>query len=161
MLSNVSGAGNVACSKIGNLHAGVVLSTTPNIGTKGYPIPRSKNIQKLVHVFHAFDDLSTLHKGAIDHYDVELLVGDFEIPLIRKLESLRNLPAKELIPGGIPYMDELLKKAAIKDVTNSTIGKEKNLCFNNPEDITVLLVPSWGGKGFPESYGARFHRKTG
>ena len=83
------GDGNMAYSKIGHLSADVVLATTPNIGTKGYPIPRSKKIKKLVHVFHAFDDLATYYKGSLDHYDAVLLVGEFETPLIRKLEELR------------------------------------------------------------------------
>ena len=37
------GNGNMAFSKIGHLKAKVMLSTTPNIGSEGYPIPRSKN----------------------------------------------------------------------------------------------------------------------
>ena len=150
------GDGNMAYSKIGHLSADIVLATTPNIGTKGYPIPRSKKIKKLVHVFHAFDDLATYYKGSLDHYDAVLLVGEFEIPLIRKLEELRNLPAKELVPAGLPYMDELLKKAKQNsDELMRTKGKKDN-CFNNPEEITVLLAPSWGEKGFLKSLGTDF-----
>ena len=150
------GDSNVAFSKIGNLRADVVLSTTPNIGTKGYPIPRSKNIKKLVHVFHAFDDLSTLHKGSLDHYDAVLLMGEFEIPLIRKLEMIRNLPEKDLIPGGLPYMDELLKKAETRNLANSIAKRDS---YNNPENITVLLAPSWGEKGFLKVLGTDFIEK--
>ena len=155
------GDGNVAFSKIGNLQANVVLSTTPNIGTKGYPIPRSKGIKKLAHVFHAFDDLATYYKGSLDHYDAVLLVGEFEIPLIRKLESLRNLPGKELIPAGLPYMDELMKKAELKSksAADSEEVQSKKTVFNNPEDITVLLAPSWGDKGFLKVLGIDFIKK--
>ena len=150
------GDGNLAYSKIGNLNANVVLSTTPNIGTKGYPIPRSKGIKKLVHVFHGFDDLSFLHRGSLDHYDTVLLMGEFEIPIIRKLETLRNLPAKELIPGGLPYMDELLEKA--KYFSNKAFDvTEKSI--NNNSDITVLLAPSYGEKGFLYCYGTDFIEK--
>lgn len=150
------GDGNMAFSKIGRLNADIVLSTTPNIGTKGYPIPRSKNIKRLVHVFHAFDDLATYYKGSLDHYDAVLLVGEFEIPLIRKLEELRSLPAKELIPAGLPYMDELQKKARHKDEeTAGVLGKKENI-FNYPEEITVLLAPSWGEKGFLKTLGTGF-----
>lgn len=153
------GNGNVAFSKIGHLQANVVLSTTPNIGTKGYPIPRSKGIKKLVHVFHAFDDLATYYKGSLDHYDAVLLVGEFEIPLIRKLESLRNLPEKELVPAGLPYMDELMKKAELKNAADSEEVQSKKIVFNNPEDITVLLAPSWGDKGFLKVLGIDFIKK--
>lgn len=147
------GDGNMAYSKIGHLSADVVLATTPNIGTKGYPIPRSKKIKKLVHVFHAFDDLATYYKGSLDHYDAVLLVGEFETPLIRKLEELRDLPAKELIPAGLPYMDELLKKAKQNTDVPVDILKKSS---NNPEEVTVLLAPSWGEKGFLKTLGADF-----
>ena len=153
------GDGNVAFSKIGHLHADVVLSTTPNIGTKGYPIPRSKEIKKLVHVFHAFDDLATYYKGSLDNYDAVLLVGEFEIPLIRKLEALRNLPEKELVPAGLPYMDELLKKAELKNAVGTVAKKEGRHKFDNPEEITVLLAPSWGEKGFLKVLGTDFIEK--
>ena len=150
------GDGNMAYSKIGHLSADVVLSTSPNIGTKGYPIPRSKKIKKLVHVFHAFDDLATYYKGSLDYYDAVLLVGEFEIPLIRKLEEIRNLPAKELIPAGLPYMDELLKKAKQKAAGFREQSACEETTFNNPEDITVLLAPSWGEKGFLKTLGTEF-----
>ena len=147
------GDGNMAYSKIGHLSADVVLATTPNIGTKGYPIPRSKKIKKLVHVFHAFDDLATYYKGSLDNYDAVLLVGEFEISLIRKLEELRNLPAKELVPAGLPYMDELLKKA--KQNSDVAVNKSEKPS-NNPEAVTVLLAPSWGEKGFLKTLGTDF-----
>lgn len=150
------GDGSIAYSKIGHLSADIVLSTTPNIGTKGFPIPRSKHIQKLVHVFHAFDDLATYYKGSLDHYDAVLLVGEFEIPLIRKLEELRSLPAKELIPSGLPYMDDLLKKAKHNAEGFAGVTEKEKKSFNNPEDITVLLAPSWGDKGFLKTLGADF-----
>ena len=93
------GKGYFAFHKIGNLKANVVLSTTPNIGTKGFPVPRSNGIKTLVHVFHAFDDLTCYHKGSLDNYDAVMLVGPFEIPILRKLEQLRELPEKELYPA--------------------------------------------------------------
>ena len=148
------GDGNMAYSKIGHLDADIVLSTTPNIGTKGYPIPRSRKIAKLVHVFHAFDDLATYNKGSLDNYDVILLMGEFEIPLIRKLEKIRNLPKKELIPAGLPYMDELLKKANYNESSREKVIRKNS--FNNPEEITVLLAPSWGEKGFLTAVGTDF-----
>lgn len=153
------GDGNMAYSKIGHLSADVVLATTPNIGTKGYPIPRSKKVKKLVHVFHAFDDLATYYKGSLDNYDAVLLVGEFEIPLIRKLEELRNLPAKELIPAGLPYMDELLKKAKQNETEFAgalQVNKDGESFSKKPEDVTVLLAPSWGEKGFLKTLGTDF-----
>ena len=157
------GDGNMAYSKIGHLRADIVVSTTPNIGTKGYPIPRSKGIKKLVHVFHAFDDLATYYKGSLDHYDAVLLMGEFEIPLIRKLEEIRNLPAKELIPAGLPYMDVLLEKANRNNANGNHAeeneSKVKIKSFENPDNVTVLLAPSWGEKGYLTAVGTDFIEK--
>ena len=150
MRNRYIGSGNVAYVKIGNLKANVVLSTTPNIGTEGYPIPRSNGIRKLVHVFHAFVDMTYYHKGSLDHYDAVMLVGEFEIPLIRKLEKIRNLPEKELYPAGLPYMDDLIKNK------RSSGGQRR---FDKESDVTVLLAPSWGEKGYLGVYGTDFIEK--
>lgn len=145
------GDGNVAYVKMGNLSANIVLSTTPNIGTEGYPIPRSKKIKKLVHISHGFNDLSYYHKGSLDYYDAVMLVGEFEIPIIRKLETTRALPKKELYPAGLPYMDELIKKA-----NNPQKSTSKHDFFYNQNGFTILLAPSWGRKGFLNCYGTDF-----
>ncbi len=150
------GDGTGAYAKIGNLSANLVLSTTPNIGTKGYPIPRSKKIKKLIYVSHGFDDMAFLHRGSLDHYDTVLLMGDIEEPNIRKLEELRNLPKKELVPAGLPYMDDLIKKA--DSFTNLSIEEEKEITYfdGNNASVMVLLAPSWGDKGFLKSVGVTF-----
>lgn len=136
------GKNNIAYAKIGKLKADIVLSTTPNIGTPGYPLPRSKNIKHLVHVFHAVDDLTYYYKGSLDYYDAIMLVGEFEIPLIRKLEKIRKLPPKELYPAGLPYLD--LMALQINHVIKET------------SEPTVLVAPSWGEKGCLRGYGSKF-----
>ena len=140
------GEGSVAYYKISHLSANIVLSTTPNIGTPGYPISRSEKIKKLVFVSHAFDDCSFFHRYSLDYYDVVLLVGKIEEVSIRALEKLRNLPAKELVPAGLPYVDELLKRV--------TPAVEKQ--FEKENEVTVLLAPSWGKKGFLNYYDIDF-----
>ena len=140
------GNGTRAFAKISKLKADIVLSTTPNIGTKGYPISRSNSIKKLVHVFHAFDDLTCYHRGSLDNYDAVMLVGEFEKSIIRKLEKLRNLPAKELYEAGLPYLDVLEEKK------NSAPKQVKKISDEN----TILISPSWGVKGCLSQYGSRF-----
>ncbi len=150
------GDGTGAYAKIGNLNANLVLSTTPNIGTKGYPIPRSKKIKKLIYVSHGFDDMAFLHRGSLDHYDTVLLMGDIEEPNIRKLEELRNLPKKELVPAGLPYMDDLIKRADY--YTNLSVKGDREITYSdgNNASVTVLLAPSWGNKGFLKVLGISF-----
>ncbi len=140
------GEGSVAYYKVSNLTANIVLSTTPNIGTPGYPISRSERIKNLVFVSHAFDDCSFFHRYSLDCYDTVLLVGKIEEQSIRALERRRNLPAKELVPAGLPYMDELLKK--VVPVSDKKFQKEN--------EATVLLAPSWGKKSFLNYYGVDF-----
>ena len=135
------GKGNIAYARMGKLSADVVLSTTPNIGTEGFPLPRSPKIKHLSHVFHAVSDMCFYHKGSLDHYDSVMLVGEFEIPILRKLENLRGLPPKELHPAGLPYVDVLASKVPA-DV--ETDGK------------TILIAPSWGTKGCLKLYGHKF-----
>ena len=146
------GKGYFAFHKMGHLKADVVLSTSPNIGTKGFPIPRSSDIQNLVHVFHAFDDLTCYHKGSLDQYDAVMLVGPFEIPIIRKLESLRALPEKELYPAGLPYLDELYKKRHEKSAEKTG----KSCIVEEQTAPTVLVASSWGEKGCLKHYGTAF-----
>lgn len=150
------GDGTGAYAKIGNLSANLVLSTTPNIGTKGYPIPRSKKINKLIYVSHGFDDMAFLHRGSLDNYDIVLLMGDIEEPIIRKLEELRNLPKKELIPAGLPYLDDLIKKANSYTDSSIEIVRETTNSECKNESVTVLLAPSWGEKGFLKVLGLSF-----
>ena len=68
------------------------------------------------------------------------------------------MPAKELIPAGLPYMDELLKKA--KQNEKECLGVEQEIdeevFSKKPENITVLLAPSWGEKGFLKALGTGF-----
>ena len=124
------GNGTRAFAKISNLKADIVLSTTPNIGTKGYPISRS----------------NSNHRGSLDNYDAVMLVGEFEKSIIRKLEKLRNLPEKELYEAGLPYLDVLEEKK------NSAPKQVKKIS----DEKTILIAPSWGVKGCLSQYGSRF-----
>jgi CDP-glycerol glycerophosphotransferase (TagB/SpsB family) len=78
----------------------------------------------------------------IDYYDAVLLSGEYQKEQIRTLESLRNLPEKELKVVGMTYMDAMkarLEKAEpLKD-----------------HPTTVLLAPSWGQSAILSRYGAR------
>ncbi len=117
-----------------------LISTTPNIGSTGYPYKKPRLVKNLVHVFHSISDISIYRKGSLDSYDSVILAGEFQKESIRKLESLRGLKEKELLPLGVPYFDFLIKKEK----------KIKNL------NKTILIGSSWGDKGCLKSYGIEF-----
>lgn len=125
------------------LKAKVLLSTSPNIGTPGFPIKRSKDVKTMAHIFHAFADISAYHLGSLDNYDLVLTVGPHQEKYIREVEAARNLKAKRMIPVGLPYFDAQYL-AHIPSTSTST---------STP---TILIAPSWGSKGCLNEYGIGF-----
>ena len=138
--------------KLANIKAKVMLSTTPNIGTPGYPLARPANVGKLVHVFHAFADISAYHVGSLDNYDIVLTVGPHQEKPIREVENSRCLKPKELIPVGLPYFDAQYHSLRSFDTSVSSC-----LCVKKTE--TILVAPSWGAKGLLSEYGTGFIEK--
>jgi hypothetical protein len=144
MLSRYIGEGSAAFARMGQIRSKVMIATTPNIGTPGFPMPRPKYVERLVHVCHGVDDIGFYKKGSLDHYDAVLIVGDFMVHGIRFIERLRGLPQKELVPAGLPYLDDLASR--MKTPLPPTDGR------------TVLVAPSWGTKGCLYVYGGDFVR---
>jgi hypothetical protein len=134
-------------AKIAKLESPVMLSTTPNIGSEGYPMPRPAGVKNLVHIFHALVDLSCYRKGSLDFYDSVLLAGDHEVDAIRLVEAARELPSKQLVVAGLPCFDDLDRQ-------------KKELKVESPAEdeaaTTVLVAPSWGNKGCFTEYGTDF-----
>ena len=132
--------------KLSNIKAKVLLATTPNIGTGGYPVKRSPHVMKMFHVFHAFADCSAYHIGSLDNYDTVLTVGPHQEKPIREVEKARGLKEKELIPAGLPYFDAQYNSlCATASRSAGTVNKP-----------TVLVAPSWGAKGCLAEYGVDF-----
>jgi len=134
-------------TKLAGLEAPVMLSTTPNIGSEGYPMPRPEGVKNLVHVFHALVDVSCYRKGSLDFYDSVLLVGEHEAESIRLVESARGLSAKELIVAGLPCLDDL-------DRQKEELCKDR--LTGGDALTTVLVAPSWGSKGCFTEHGTDF-----
>lgn len=131
---------------LSKLKAKVLLSTSPNIGTPGFPIKRSPNVEKMLHVFHAFADISAYHQGSLDHYDVVLTVGPHQEKYIREVEAARGVKAKRMIPVGLPYFDaQYLSQVKVEGE-----GEQRN---SKP---CILIAPSWGAKGCLNEYGINF-----
>lgn len=134
------GEGNKAFAKLNMLNAGIVFSTTPSLDV--YQWKRSRDVQHYTHIYHAPRDATSYRMFGIDYYDSILLSGQYQIDQIRKLEQLRNLPAKELRLVGIPYMDEMKKRVD----SAPPVGEHPT---------TVLLAPSWGPSAILSRYGER------
>ena len=129
--------------KLSKIKASVMLATTPNIGNPGYPLKRLEGVSQLIHVFHAFADISAYHKGSLDNYDAVIMVGDHQIEPIRSVEKARGLNPKELISMGLPYIDDQY----------AILGDKKNPAS---AEKTVLVASSWGEKGCLREYGIDF-----
>lgn len=134
------GEGNRAFARLNFLNAAIVLSTTPGLDV--YQWKRSKDVQYYVHIPHAASDITLYRMFGIDYYDAILLSGEYQARDIRDLEKLRNLPEKELVRIGIPYMDEMAARLA-----------EQGTVPGHPR--TVLLAPSWGQSAIFSVYGGR------
>lgn len=135
--------------KLGGIKAKVLLATTPNIGTPGYPLARPKNVKRMVHVFHdPTGDVSSYAKGSLDHYDDVILAGSHNEQPIRELERKRRTKPKGLHVCGVPYLDTYLKEVGDVQPRDSVNGK-----------LTVLVASSWGDKGLLKKYGYQFIRK--
>jgi hypothetical protein len=141
MQARFLGYGAMANYRAGRIRADYLLCTTPNIGCPGYPIQKSPQVHKLVHVFHSINDLSMYRKGSLDHYDMVFMVGDWQASSIRELEAKRGLEPKELISLGLPYLD--LYQRDLKQIEPG-------------ERPCILVASSWGQKGLLLTYGIGF-----
>jgi CDP-glycerol glycerophosphotransferase (TagB/SpsB family) len=133
------GKGNKGYARISNLKESVVITTTPNIGTPGYPISKSKNCKNLIHIFHSISTVGGYHKYSLDCFDTVILSGAAFENDVRSLEKKRNLPPKKILIGGLPYMDKLIERAA--KINSQTDGK------------TVLIASTWDKRGVLRTYG--------
>ena len=134
------GPGNKVFTRLNNLSADILLSTTP--GLEVYQWKRSPKVSFYVHVPHAASEIVLYRMFGIDYYDAILLSGDYQAEGVRELESLRSLPEKEICFIGIPYMDEMAKR--LKDEGEAP-----------PHPRTVLLAPSWGPSAIFAVYGGK------
>jgi hypothetical protein len=143
-------------NRLSKIKATAMLSTTPNIGSPGYPLRRPPLVKKLVHVFHAMANIADYRKGSLDHYDSVLLIGEHEKKPIRVVEAARQTKEKELVTCGLPYLDDLYKQ---KQELEEETGHSKKDKQSKKSDITVLVAPSWGRKGCFNEYGIDFVEK--
>lgn len=141
------GEGNKAFARLNMLNSKVCLATTPGLDV--YQWKRSKHPCHYVHIFHTVDDTLAYRMFGMDYYDSILLTGQFQEQYIRRLEKMRNLPAKRLPVVGSNLLDSLKAKYDEHMKTTSDSAKE-------PSDVrTVLLAPSWGESSILNRYGEK------
>lgn len=133
-------AGNKLYAKLNFINANVLLSTTPGLDV--YQWKRSKGVDCYVHIPHAASEITLYRMFGIDYYDAILLSGEYQAKDIRNLEALRELPEKELVQIGIPYMDEMARRL-----------EREGPAPRHPR--TVLLAPSWGKSAIFSVYGGK------
>lgn len=134
------GEGNKAFAKLNMYKADILLSSTPGLDV--YQWKRSKGVKFYAHIPHAVSDITIYRMFGIDYYDAVLLSGDYQVDQIRKLEALRNLPAKELPIVGQPYTDAMLDR--LRETEKPAVSER-----------TVLLAPSWGDSAIFHRYGGK------
>ena len=134
-----AGKGNRAYARMNMLRADVVLSSTPALDV--YQWKRSRDVKWYVHIY----DLTKYRMFGIDYYDAVLLTGPFQEEAVRKLEQLRDLPAKELTVVGMPYLDEMRRRLQAEGEPLKDPGAPP----------TVLLAPSWGKSSIFNRFGDR------
>lgn len=135
------GKNNRAFARMNFLNAVIVLSTTPGLDV--YQWKRSKNVQYYVHMQHAANDISGYRMFGVDYFDAVMLSGEYQVQEVRDLEKLRELPEKDLIKIGIPYMDEMAKRLQTADQSE------------RKQERVVLLAPSWGKSSIFQKYGGK------
>ncbi|MDR2481594.1 MAG: CDP-glycerol glycerophosphotransferase family protein [Spirochaetaceae bacterium] len=138
--SEFIGKGNKAFARLNFLSADIVLLTTPGLDV--YQLKRAKTVKHYAHVLHMPCDATLYRIFGLDYFDSVLLSGDYQAVDIRTLEKLRDLPNKELITVGCPYLDVAAEKII-------SIPPEQNHPF------TVLVSPSWGASALLSKYGER------
>ncbi len=132
------GKGNSSFAYLNNLKATVLLSTTPGLDV--YQWKRSKNVDYYVHILHSAGEVVMYRMFGIDYYDSILVSGDYHVEDIRELEKLRNLPEKEVVKVGLPFMDVMAERL---EKSSEQPAHER----------TVLLAPSWGQSSILNTYG--------
>lgn len=113
------------------MDADMVVMTMTDLGN--YHIKRSYVRKDIEYVYTPHAPLSThmcLHTGALDNYDTLLLVGDFQIPEVRRQEELHHLSQKNLISCGYYQLEKMQK--AYDEMEKESHQRKK-----------ILIAPSW------------------
>jgi hypothetical protein len=133
-------SGMLGYAYLNNLEARVLATTTPQLDVMTFR--RSRRIGHYAHVPHALGESRYVRPYAYDFFDSVLCCGPILAANIRRMESLRSLPSKELLETGVPHYDILLRQR----------GERRP----PPGDPVVLVAPSWGPHSMFTQFGTSF-----
>ena len=135
--------GMVGYAYLNHLEAKLLVTTTPQLDVMTFR--RSRRVEHYCHIPHALGECRYVRPYAYDFFDSVFCCGETLQNNIRRIESIRRLPAKQLFSVGIPHYDVLLQRAS----SAQTARKERP---------TVLIAPSWGPMSMFENIGIDFIR---
>jgi len=144
--SKYIGSGARGYRKINKITNPILITTTPNFGSPGFPVVKSPYVQRLIHIFHSVTDITPYKKYSLDAYDAVYLGGEFQRNSILELECKRDLNPKDMPLVGLPYLDSLTEELKKSEYTIS----------KNTDKPTVLIGSSWGKKGCLPNFGIGF-----
>lgn len=113
------------------MDAQIVVMTTPDL--ENYYIKRSYVRKDTEYIYLCHGVMSTtmcMRKGAYDHFDSVMCVGQHQIDEIRETEAMYHLPAKNLVPCGYGMLDNML--AAYEKMPEEAHAQKR-----------ILIAPSW------------------
>lgn len=132
--------GMVGYAYLNAIEANLLITTTPQLDVMTFR--RSKRVKHYSILQHALGESRYVRPYAYDFYDSVLCCGEILKSNIRKIEAIRELPAKELYDTGIPHYEELLRvRTAAPPPSGAPV---------------VLVAPSWGPFSMFESFGVDF-----
>lgn len=137
------------------LRCRVILMTMPDLGT--FHIKRSINPVHYVYTQHSLNSLQMVYReGAFDAYDTIFAAGPHHVREIRELERIRrqksteeNIDAnpKNIVRQGYVVLDDQMKASSRVPLVMKLESTQ-----DPPDQITVLVAPSWGPDGLLEKY---------
>ncbi|MDP2228056.1 MAG: CDP-glycerol glycerophosphotransferase family protein [Moraxellaceae bacterium] len=133
-------AGMMGYAYLNNIEAVVLATTTPQLDVMTFR--RSRRVRHYVMVQHALGESRYVRPYAYDYFDSVLCCGPVLKENIRKMEAIRETPAKRLYETGLPHYEVLRASAQ---------------CLPAPSGAPVVLVaPSWGPLSMFEAFGVDF-----
>jgi YidC/Oxa1 family membrane protein insertase len=107
-------------------------------------LKRSLHPVHYIYLFHSMGSTHMVdHANSFDHYDSLFCAGPHQVREIRKRESLKGLPAKQLFDYGHPRLEEVIAAG------ESYQGRKAR-----GDAVTVLIAPTWGETSIFNSCGA-------